>query len=345
MPHVTPDMQNTMQKREIGSDCVSECTDALRLLHTEQAGLEALSRAFEDKNGLGGAFCRAVDILLSLSGRVVVTGIGKSGHIARKIQATLASTGTPSIFVHPAEASHGDLGMIQKNDALLAFSHSGETTELGDIIAHARRNNLPLLAVTSHAHSTLACMATIALTLPLMPEACPMGLAPTTSTTMQLAFGDALAVTLLRLRGFTTADFGNFHPGGRLGARLRTVEQLMRTGHLMPLAQPQTPMRDIIVEMTQKALGCVGIIAQNGALIGLITDGDLRQALNHDLATTHAKDVMNRTPLTIGPTLFASEALRIMNERAKPITSLFVLDQKNHPIGIIHVHDLIRAGV
>ncbi|MBO6086123.1 MAG: KpsF/GutQ family sugar-phosphate isomerase [Acetobacter sp.] len=323
----------------------SDCIAASHVIRAEQAGLEALAHSFNDKNGLGGAFCQALEILLALSGRVIVTGIGKSGHIARKIQATLASTGTPSLFIHPAEASHGDLGMIQKEDALLAFSNSGETTELGDIIAHACRNTLPILAVTSHAQSTLASMATVSLTLPLMPEACPMGLAPTTSTTMQLAFGDALAVTLLRLRGFTTADFGNFHPGGRLGARLRTVQQFMRTGEAMPLASPTTSMRDIIVEMTKKALGCVGIINASGVLIGLITDGDLRQALNHDLATTCAKDVMNTSPQTIGPTLFASEALQVMNEREKPITSLFVLDNHAHPIGIIHIHDLIRAGV
>ncbi|QEO18493.1 KpsF/GutQ family sugar-phosphate isomerase [Acetobacter vaccinii] len=318
---------------------------AVRTIRIERAGLDALATAFEDMNGLGGAFHRALDILITLPGRIVVTGIGKSGHIARKVQATLASTGTPSLFVHPAEASHGDLGMIQKDDAILAFSNSGETTELGDIATHACSSGMPLLAVTSHADSTLACAATVALTLPAMPEACPMGLAPTTSTLMQLAFGDALAVTLLRLRGFTATDFGAFHPGGHLGARLRTVRQLMRTGAALPLAHPTTPMRDVIVEMTQKALGCVGIVDDNGELAGLITDGDLRRALDHDLTTTLAKDVMNLSPLTTRPDLFASEALRVMNERSRPITSLFVLNSQQQPIGVVHVHDLIRAGV
>ncbi len=319
--------------------------EAADVVRTERAGLDALAEALENPVGLGGAFAEAVEIILALPGRVVVTGIGKSGHIARKVQATLASTGTPAIFVHPAEASHGDLGMVQKGDAVLAFSNSGETTELGDIAAHARRSGLPLLAVTSRAHSTLASAATVALTLPSLPESCPMGLAPTTSTLTQLAFGDALAVALLRQRGFTATDFGTYHPGGRLGARLRTVQELMRTDNAMPLATPNTPMRDVIVEMTHKALGCVAILGQNGTLAGLITDGDLRRALDHDLTTTLAKDVMNDSPLTIGPGIFASEALRLMNERKRPITSLFVLDDDRKPIGVVHVHDLIRAGV
>ena len=311
----------------------------------EAVGLAALAHALEDPTGLGGAFAAAMAILLALPGRVVVTGIGKSGHIARKVQATLASTGTPSLFVHPAEASHGDLGMIQPGDAILAFSNSGETTELADIAAHARASALPLLAVTSRAGSTLAAAATVALILPAMPEACPMGLAPTTSTLCQLAFGDALAVALLRQRGFTAADFSTFHPGGRLGARLRTVRELMRTGSAMPLATPQTRMRDVIMEMTHKALGCVGIVEQNGTLAGLITDGDLRRALDHDLTATLAKDVMNTMPLTIEPDILASEALRVMNARQRPITSLFVLGPDRHPLGVIHVHDLIKAGV
>lgn len=319
--------------------------DAATTVRMEAAGLAALAHALEDHTGLGGAFAQAMAILLALPGRVVVTGIGKSGHIARKIQATLASTGTPSLFVHPAEASHGDLGMIQPGDAILAFSNSGETTELADIAAHARTSGLPLLAVTSRAGSTLAAAATVAMILPAMPEACPMGLAPTTSTLCQLAFGDALAVALLRQRGFTAADFSTFHPGGRLGARLRTVRELMRTGPAMPLATPQTHMRDVIMEMTHKALGCVGIVGQNGSLAGLITDGDLRRALDHDLTATLAKDVMNAMPLTIEPDILASEALRVMNARTRPITSLFVLGPDRHPLGVIHVHDLIKAGI
>lgn len=321
------------------------CMDAAATVRTEQAGLDALARALEDPNGLGGAFGRAVAILLGIQGRVVVTGIGKSGHVARKIQATLASTGTPSLYVHPAEASHGDLGMVLPSDAILAFSNSGETTELGDITTHALRTGQPLLAVTSKATSTLASTATLALTLPAMPEACPMGLAPTTSTLMQLAFGDALAVALLRQRGFTASDFGAFHPGGRLGARLRTVRDVMHTGSAMPLTAPDTPMRDVIMEMTHKALGCVGIVGQNGKLAGLITDGDLRRALDHDLTTTLATNIMNPRPLTIDPDALASEALRVMNARRRPVTALFVLDPAGRPIGVVHLHDLIRAGV
>ncbi|MCP1212180.1 KpsF/GutQ family sugar-phosphate isomerase [Acetobacter okinawensis] len=319
--------------------------DAAATVRMEQAGLDALARALEDPAGLGGAFEQAVAMLLGISGRVVITGIGKSGHVARKIQSTLASTGTPSLYVHPAEASHGDLGMILPGDAILAFSNSGETTELGDIAAHAQRTGQPLLAVTSKASSTLASTATLALTLPAMPEACPMGLAPTTSTLMQLAFGDALAVALLRQRGFTATEFGIFHPGGRLGARLRTVGELMHTGAAMPLTQPDTPMRDVIMEMTHKALGCVGIVGQNGALAGLITDGDLRRALDQDLTTTLAKDIMNPRPLTINPDALAAEALQVMNARKRPVTALFVLDRAGIPIGVVHLHDLIRAGV
>ncbi|WP_338331763.1 KpsF/GutQ family sugar-phosphate isomerase [Acetobacter sp. LMG 32666] len=319
--------------------------DAAATVRVEQTGLEALARAFEDQSGLGGAFAQAVAILLAISGRVVVTGIGKSGHVARKIQATLASTGTPSLYVHPAEASHGDLGMVQPGDAILAFSNSGETTELADIAAHALRTGQPLLAVTSKATSTLATTATLALTLPAMPEACPMGLAPTTSTLMQLAFGDALAVALLRQRGFTAFDFSTFHPGGRLGARLRTVREVMHTGSAMPLTTPDTPMRDVIMEMTHKALGCVGIVGQNGELAGLITDGDLRRALDQDLTTTLAKNVMNPKPLTINADVLASEALQVMNARKRPVTALFVLDRAGLPVGVVHLHDLVRAGV
>lgn len=319
--------------------------DAAATVRVEQAGLNALAHALEDPAGLGGAFAQAVAMLLDISGRVVVTGIGKSGHVARKIQATLASTGTPSFYVHPAEASHGDMGMLLPGDAILAFSNSGETTELGDIAAHARRTGQTLLAVTSKATSTLATTATLALTLPAMPEACPMGLAPTTSTLMQLAFGDALAVALLRQRGFTATEFGIFHPGGRLGARLRTVGELMHTGAAMPLTQPDTPMRDVIMEMTHKALGCVGIVGQNGTLAGLITDGDLRRALDQDLTTTLAKNIMNPRPLTINPDALAAEALQVMNARKRPVTALFVLDRAGMPIGIVHLHDLVRAGV
>lgn len=318
---------------------------ARRVLGTEAEGLLAMQRAMGAADGLGGAFSRAIDLIIDLPGRIVVSGIGKSGHIGRKIQATLSSTGTPAIFVHPVEASHGDLGMLAQGDAVLALSNSGESSELADIVQHSRRYGLPLLAVTARADSTLARAADIVLLLPSVREACPMGLAPTTSSVMQLALGDALAVALMEQRGFTAGDFGVFHPGGRLGARLRTVRDLMRTGDAMPLVSPETILRDVIVEMTRKALGCVGIRDSEGLLVGIITDGDLRAALDHDLATTPASAVMNVSPLTVTEDMLGAEALRLMNDRPRPITSMFVLDANRSPVGVVHIHDLLRAGV
>lgn len=318
---------------------------ARRTLAIEADGLAALGRAMDAEDGLGAAFCQAVDQIAELEGRVVVTGIGKSGHIGRKIQATLSSTGTPAIFVHPVEASHGDLGMVARGDAVLALSNSGETAELADIVEHSRRFGLPLIAMTARPTSTLARAADLVLLLPSVPEACPMGLAPTTSSLLQLALGDALAVALMERRGFTAGDFGVFHPGGSLGARLRSVKDLMRTGEAMPLVSPDTVLRDVIVEMTRKALGCVGIVDAHGKLIGIITDGDLRGALDRDLATTPASAVMNPSPLTVSADMLGVEALRIMNDRPKPITSLFVLDDEQRPTGVLHIHDLLRAGV
>ena len=318
---------------------------AADVLRVEADGLSALSRAVAPGGTLGDALLRALDAIASLPGRVVVCGIGKSGHVGRKIQATLASTGTPSLFVHPAEASHGDLGMIQPGDAVLILSNSGETAELADVVAHARRFGLVLIAITSSADSTLARAADVVLALPGAAEACPMGLAPTTSTTMQLALGDALAVALLRRRGFTASDFGLFHPGGRLGARLRRAGELMHRGELVPLAGPDLPMRQAVMLMTSKAFGCLGVTGPDGRLIGIITDGDLRRALDRDLRTLRAGAVMNAAPRTIGPDVLAAEALRIMNEGARPITSLFVVDAQGRPIGILHVHDLLRAGI
>ncbi len=308
------------------------------VLEAERAGLEALEHA------LDGAFASAVSVLETVSGRVVVSGMGKSGHVARKIAATFASTGTPSIFVHPAEASHGDLGMIVPGDAVLALSNSGETPELADLIAHARRFGIPLIAITGRAASALAAEATIVLLLPPAAEACPMGLAPTTSTTMQLALGDALAVALLERRGFSPADFAAFHPGGRLGARLRHVRELMHGGEALPLAPPSLPMEQALLIMTGKGFGCLGVV-EHGRLAGIVTDGDLRRAMGPDLLARTAGDVMNPRPLTVGPDLLAAEALRLMNERARPITTLFVTDTAGAPIGILHLHDLLRGGV
>ncbi len=309
------------------------------MLAAERAGLSALASA------LNGDFSAAVARLAEVRGRVVVTGMGKSGHVARKIAATFASTGTPSLFVHPAEASHGDLGMIVPGDAVLALSNSGETAELADLIAHARRHGILLLAITGRPESTLAQAADVALLLPAAPEACPMGLAPTTSTTMQLALGDALAVALLSRRGFSPADFQQFHPGGRLGARLKRVRDLMHTGDALPLAAPDEAMQGALLVMTGKGFGCLGVIAPDGSLAGMVTDGDLRRAMGPDLLARRVRDIMNPRPLTIGPDMLAAEALLVMNNRPRPITAIFVLDAARRPVGLLHVHDLLRAGV
>jgi arabinose-5-phosphate isomerase len=312
---------------------------ARRVLATEAAGLRALSAALDD------AFGRAVDLLTRPGGRVVVTGIGKSGHVGRKIAATLASTGTPALFVHPAEASHGDLGMVVPGDAVLALSNSGETAELADLVAHSRRFGIPLIGITARPDSALAKASDVALILPASPEACPMGLAPTTSTTMQIALGDALAVALLTRRGFTASDFRQFHPGGKLGARLRRVRELMHTGDAMPLAAPETRMDRALLIMTEKRFGCLGAVDNAGRLVGIVTDGDLRRAMGPDLLSRAVADVMTATPRTIRPDALAEEALREMNGGVRPISCLFVVDAAGHPHGILHVHDLLRAGL
>lgn len=281
----------------------------------------------------------------SVLGLLIVTGIGKSGHIGRKIQATLASTGTPSLFVHPAEAAHGDLGMVAAGDVILALSNSGETTELAAILSYASHRQLDVIAITSVETSALARAAKIALVLPPAREACPMGLAPTTSTLLQLALGDALAIALLEKRGFTANDFSVFHPGGRLGARLRPVRELMHTGEALPLGEKSLSLRSVILEMTHKAFGCMGVTDENGALCGLITDADLRRALHSDLDTTTAEEVMNLSPTTTAPSTLAQDVLLLMNARSKPITSLFVVGEDGRPQGIIHLHDLLRAGL
>ncbi len=309
------------------------------VLNTEAAGLLSLAA------GLGERFTHAIDRLASASGRVVVSGMGKSGHVGRKIAATLASTGTPALFVHPAEASHGDLGMIVPGDAVLALSNSGETAELADLVAHSRRFALPLVAITARADSTLAQAADVALILPKAIEACPMGLAPTTSTTMQMALGDAIAVALLTRRGFTAADFRKIHPGGRLGAKLRRVRDIMHKGEAMPLATADVSMSTALVRMTEKRFGCLGIVGSDGVLCGIITDGDLRRAMGPDLLSRTAGDVMTASPRTIGPEALAVEALHAMNANERPVTTLFVVDPQGHPVGILHVHDLLRAGL
>jgi arabinose-5-phosphate isomerase len=321
---------------EVGS---SDLDVARGVLATEAAGLGMLAA------GLDRTFEAAVDCLASATGRVVVSGMGKSGHVARKIAATFASTGTPALFVHPAEASHGDLGMIVPGDAVLALSNSGETAELADLVAHARRFALPLVGITARAGSTLAASADVALLLPAAPEACPMGLAPTTSTTMQMALGDALAVALLTRRGFTAAEFRNFHPGGKLGARLRRVRDLMHRDDAVPLAPEDLPMDRALLLITEKHFGCLGVTGEHGQLIGIVTDGDLRRAMGPDLLSRQVHEVMTGNPRTIGPEALAAEALHAMNARDRPITALFVVDRAHRPVGILHIHDLLRAGV
>ena len=320
------------------TDAQSDLDVARRVLATEAAGLHALAASL-DAN-----FMRAVDRLDSATGRIVVTGMGKSGLVGRKIAATLASTGAPSLFVHPAEASHGDLGMIVPGDAVLALSNSGETSELADLVAHCHRFGLPLVAITAHGGSTLATAADVALLLPEASEACPMGLAPTTSTTMQMALGDALAVALLKRRGFTAQDFQQIHPGGRLGQRLRRVKDIMHTGHAMPLVTPDTSMDRALLTMTEKRFGCLGVVDSGGALIGILTDGDLRRAMGADLLSRQVGQIMTPDPRTIGPEALAAEALRVMNAPERPVTTLFVVDSARIPLGILHIHDLLRVG-
>ncbi len=317
----------------------ADLTAARAVLDAEAAGISALSRTLDR------GFSAAVDVLLAIAGRVVVSGMGKSGHVARKIAATFASTGTTALYVHPAEASHGDLGMIAEGDAILALSNSGETAELADLIGYARRFGIKLIAITAGATSSLAQAADVALILPDAAEACPMGLAPTTSTTMQMALGDALAVALLTRRGFGPTDFRRFHPGGKLGARLRRTRDLMHTGDEIPLAPTATAMADALVLMTEKRFGCLGVIDADGALVGILTDGDLRRAMAPDLLTRSLGAVMNTSPRSIGPDALAAEALHAMNTASSPFTTLFVVDAARRPLGILHIHDLLRAGL
>ena len=309
-----------------------------RVLNQESSALAALAAQ------LDGRFARAVELLFALDGRVVVTGMGKSGHIARKIAATLSSTGTPALFVHPGEASHGDLGMITKADAVLALSNSGEAAELNDIVGYTRRFAIPLLSMTGTEESSLARTADLALVLPPEPEACPMGLAPTTSTTMMVALGDALAVALMERRGFDHDDYRVFHPGGRLGRVLLKVSAVMHGPERLPLVALDTPMSEAIIVMSEKQFGCVAVADASGALVGIITDGDLRRHMGPDLMSARVEAVMTRNPKTIGPDALAAEALAAMNLTDHPFTAILVAEA-GKPIGIVSVHDLLRAGV
>ncbi|WP_439595450.1 KpsF/GutQ family sugar-phosphate isomerase [Falsiroseomonas sp.] len=308
----------------------------------EAAGLQALETAMGGP--LGPRVLAAVDLLLGLQGRLILTGMGKSGHIARKIAATLASTGTPSHYVHPAEASHGDLGMVTRQDAVMALSWSGEAPELAAIIAYTRRFAVPLIALTAGEESALGSAADICLTMPRMAEACPHGLAPTTSTTMTLALGDAIAMALLEARGFSPQDFSEFHPGGKLGARLRRARDLMHGADELPLVPLDATLAEAVVNMTSRRFGVTGITAADGTLAGMLTDGDVRRALQKGVAMdSPVVSVMTATPRTTAPETLAAELLAVMNEAR--ITSLFVVGPDRVPVGILHLHDLLRAGV
>ncbi len=312
---------------------------ALATIGVERDGLEALRVALT--GDLGARFAKAIDLLSPAKGRVIVTGMGKSGHVARKIAATLASTGTPAHFVHPAEASHGDLGMIQKDDAIIALSWSGETAELADLVRYSRRFDVTLIAITSNPDSTLGREADVCLGLPKATEACPNGLAPTTSTTMQLALGDAIAVALLEGRGFTAQDFRTFHPGGKLGAQLKTVATIMHVGERLPIVSVGAAMRDAIAAMSAKGFGCVIVTDAAGRLAGIVTDGDLRRNMDPDLARRRVEEVMTKSPTVIAPGDLLADALEIVEKRKH---QALIVVENGRPVGLVHVLDLLRAG-
>lgn len=309
---------------------------ARTVLSLEIKGLEAL------KSGLGDEFVKAVELLRQTKGRLAVTGMGKSGHVARKIAATFSSTGTPALFVHPAEASHGDLGMISKDDVILALSKSGETAELGDLLAYAARWSIPVVSITSTEQSALAAASSIPLILPDIEEACGETFAPTTSTTMMMALGDALAVALLRARGFSASDFQGFHPGGKLGAALRKARDLMHGADSLPLVAMHTPMTKVVETISAGRFGCAGIVDDQGRLKGIITDGDIRRHFTRDTQRQTAADVMTKNPHTAAPDTLAGDILALMSKTK--ITALFVIDNEK-PVGIIHVHDCLTIGV
>jgi arabinose-5-phosphate isomerase len=344
MPHsLEPDMAKPrpLMTKSSGTDqATAAVASALRTLEADGSGIATLAAALQ--SDLGVAFASAVDLIRNAKGRLIVTGLGKSGHVARKIAATLASTGTPAFFVHAAEAGHGDLGMITADDVIMALSWSGEQPEMKLLITYAKRFRIALIAMTAERDSTLSKAADIALTLPKAREACPHNLAPTTSSLMLLALGDALAIALLEGRGFTSIDFSVLHPGGKLGAMLKYTRDLMHSGDAVPLKPLGTRMSDALVEMSSKGFGCVAIVDGRGQIVGIVTDGDLRRHMRSDLMTALVDDVMTKNPKTIGRDLLASEALEILN--SSKITALVVTDGKK-PVGIVHLHDLLRAGV
>ncbi len=323
-------------------DFSDDLSEGQRVLRLEAESLMDLASCLDK------SFVETVDCLDHIQGRVVVTGMGKSGHIARKIAATLASTGTPAVFVHPAEASHGDLGMITDQDAVIAFSNSGETSELSHIIRYTRRYRIPLIAVAGVSNSTLAQAADIAIKMPKLQEACPIGLAPTTSTTVMLALGDALACALLTRKNFSAEDFGKFHPSGSLGRRLLTVQDIMHTDDKLPIVGMDASVSDALLVITEKGLGCAGVVDEEKGLVGVITDGDLRRHMRSDLLELSVSDIMSPAPKTIRPSALVVEALSEMNQHS--ITGLFVAPesdehaQKKEVLGFVHVHDCLRVA-
>ena len=310
--------------------------------------VETIDREIETleilKNNLDGNLSKALDLLQNTKGRVIVTGMGKSGHIARKMAATFASTGTVSFFVRPAEASHGDLGMISDDDVIIAISYSGESKELSDILIYAKRHNIPLIAITRNPQSALGKNSSLVLKLPDNGEACPLGLAPTSSTTATIVLGDVLAVDLMERRGFSATDFRQRHPGGKLGAILCKVSDIMHKGDDVPLLKEDAIMQDALLVMSEKMLGCVGIVDNDGHLSGIITDGDLRRWMSPSIITEKVSKVMTKNPKVIGPDALIVDAVNMMNNTGRGITNLFVV-QEGKPVGVIHIHDCLKAGV
>lgn len=315
----------------------TDIASAKRTIDREVEALRMMENQFDEN------LTKALDMIQETKGRIIVTGMGKSGHIARKIAATLASTGTPSFFVHPAEASHGDLGMVTNDDKIIAISNGGESRELSDILLYAKRYGIPLIAITKNPESTLGKAGDIVLKLPDDGEACPLGLAPTSSTTATLVLGDVLAIALMERKGFSKTDYKQRHPGGKLGAILQKVSDLMHKGDDMPIVNEDTPMQEALLVMTSKMLGCVGIIDNSGKLVGIITDGDLRRWLTSDVLNKKVSEVMTKNPKVVSPDILAAEALNIMNNTGRGITQLFAV-QDGKPVGIIHIHDCLRIG-
>lgn len=326
-------MPATIQQTQTESDRLS----ALRTIDSEIETIQEL------KNSVNGeSLTRALDFMQNAKGRIIITGMGKSGHIGKKIAASLASTGTPSFFVHPAEASHGDLGMITEDDVVIAISNSGESKELIDILNYCKRFGIKLISITKNPESSLGKAGDVILELPSHGEACPLGLAPTNSTTATLVLGDVLTIGLIERKGFSKEDFNDRHPGGKLGSILKRVSDLMHVGQEMPILDEDSNMQAVLLEMTSKRLGCVGFVNLNGELTGILTDGDLRRCLSSKILDEKAKDLMTKNPKTISPDALSAEAVKIMNE--KKITNLFVLEN-NKPVGVIHIHDLLNNGV